>query len=123
MMMRKFLSAMLDGVPYIGDLRRKVGTAGEFSPGHFHSPIPAREDVLNYVRSLDGNDGEMLDVRLNIEKQFELLKAFQAFYAEVPFPNHQSPACRYHYDQTVFCYGDAIILYSFLRHNKQRSID
>ena len=121
-MMRKVLGVLLDRVPHVGDLRRKVRTAGQFSPGHFHSPIPAREDVVNYIRSLDDNVGELLDVRLNVEKQFELLKTFQAFYPEVPFPNRQSPACRYYYDQTVFCYGDAVILYSFLRHNKPQRI-
>jgi predicted O-methyltransferase YrrM len=40
----------------------------------------------------------------------------------LPFPETKSPACRYYYDQSFFCYADAIFLYSFLRHSTPRRI-
>ena len=38
------------------------------------------------------------------------------------FRRKEHPDCRYYFRQTVFCYADAIFLYSFLRHAQPRRI-
>ena len=44
-----------------------------------------------------------------------MLKRFQPFYAELPFSEEKTPTSRYDFNQSVFCYADAVFLYSFLR--------
>jgi hypothetical protein len=114
--MRRLLSSVLDRAPYIGNLRQKIRNEGEFPAGHFHSPIPVRDEALAYFRATNGHDAELPEIRLNSERQLDTLREFQAYYAEMPFPEHQNSSCRYYFDQSVFCYADAIFLYSFLRH-------
>jgi len=65
---------------------------------------------------------EFPDIRFNAAEQFELLKTFAGFYSELPFPQSKSKNCRYYYDQTAFCYPDAIFLYCFLRHTNPAQI-
>jgi hypothetical protein len=89
--------------------------AGEFPPGHFYSPVPSKKDVLFHLESIKSHQSQMLDIQLNHEQQFETLQKFAAFYDDLPFPQQQNGSCRYYYDQSVFCYPDAIFLYSFLR--------
>jgi Methyltransferase domain len=111
---------MLDSLPYIRGLREQVDNVGEYAPGHFYSPTPARNDVVEYLASK--RDLTFPELRLNREKQFELLKIFRGFYRDLPFTEAPDPGTRYYYDQTVFCYADAIFLYSFLRHTQPKRI-
>ena len=99
-----------------------VRNEGAFAAGHFYSPVPSRDEALGYLQSANRFDAELPDIRLNSEGQLETLRKFEAFYAEMPFPEHQNSTCRYYFDQPHFCYADAIFLYSFLRHIKPRRI-
>src|SRR5215470_6771437 len=114
-MIRNTLSYVLDRLPYVSRLRKTLRKVGAFPPGHFHSPIPNHTEVSRQVESIKAKNSEVRDVRFNYQEQFDALKAFAAFYYDLPFPVHRSDACRYYYDQTVFAYPDAIFLYSFLR--------
>ena len=121
-MIRNTLSYALDRLPYVSQLRKMVREAGAFPPGHFHSPIPNHAEVLRQVEFINAKKFEVRDVRFNHQEQFEALKAFAAFYDDLPFPVQQGDACRYYYDQSVFPYPDAIFLYSFLRHTRPSAI-
>src|SRR5262245_4865552 len=121
-MIRKTLSYALDRLPYVSRLRKTVREAGAFPPGHFYSPIPNHTEVSRQVQSFKAKQSVVRDVRFNHQEQFENLKAFGGFYDDLPFPVRRTDACRYYYDQTVFCYPDAIFLYSFLRHTKPSAI-
>src|SRR5688572_30677666 len=120
--MRRLLRALLDRTPYIGKLRAMVRNEGEFPAGHYYSPIPSRDEALGFLQSANRHDSELPDIRLNPEGQLENLRKFQAFYPEMPFPEEQNSTCRYYFNQTVFCYSDAIFLYSFLRQEMPRRI-
>ena len=121
-MIRSTITFALDRLPYVSKLRKMLRQVGAFPPGHFHSPIPDPDEVLRRVEWMRAAKFEVRDVRFNHEQQFDLLQEFAKFYADLPFPVNQNEACRYYYDQTVFCYPDAIFLYSFLRQTKPSKI-
>jgi Methyltransferase domain len=116
------LRYILDRLPYIGRLREQIRDAGLYPAGHYYSPIPKHEEIVVHLESTKPDKFELPSIDLNRQNQFELLTAFQAFYDDLPFPETKNQVCRYYYDQTVFCYADAIFLYSFLRHINPRRI-
>jgi hypothetical protein len=112
------LRKAVDLLPYIRTLRNHVDTAGPYSPGHFHTPIPDSADVEHAIaraRSESLANLERSGVSFNKERQLEFLSAFAAFYDQLPFPEHASDQCRFHYEGSPYPYPDAIFLYSFLR--------
>ena len=117
-----WIRTLLDTLPYVGHLRRSLREAGEYLPGHYYSPVPSRSEVLMRVESMSRCTPDVVDIRFNHQQQFERLQAFAAFYDDLRFPERPSPSCRYYYDQTVFCYPDAIFLYSFLRETQPARI-
>jgi predicted O-methyltransferase YrrM len=128
-MIRRTLGYALDQLPYVSRLRRMLREAGAllreagaFAPGHFYSPIPNHAEVLRRVESMRAKLSEVRDIRFNRQEQFDVLQRFAAFYADLPFPTYRSEGCRYYYDQSAFCYPDAIFLYSFLRETKPARI-
>ena len=110
---------LVSHLPYVGRLRKQVLDAGMYPPGHFYSPIPTRDEVLASVRS---ERGEFPELRFNKEDQLERLRVFQKFYPELPFSDAPTGSTRYYYNQTVFCYADAIFLHCFLRHTTPKRI-
>jgi hypothetical protein len=119
--MQSFIRAMLDRVPYIGSLRSQLRAAGMFPAGHYHSPIPTLHDIRARLQARAAGDG-FAGIDLRPERQAELLREFSAFYGSLPFPEERTPGVRYYFNQTVFCYADAIFLYSFLRRFQPRRI-
>lgn len=104
----------------IETLNGLVAKQGEFPAGHYYSPIPDQADVS---RCLERNaNTACVGIELNAKAQACLLKAFEPYYAELPFPEKPREGMRYYYDQGWFCYGDAIMLYCFIRHFKPKRI-
>ncbi len=95
----------------------------DFLPGHFYSPIPNLHDALN-----SGPSDEtapvvaMPAINLNEPSQTRLIELFSHFNAELPFPDRATEGARYYLDNPFFSYGDAIILYSFMRQFQPRRI-
>jgi len=113
----------LDRLPYVGALRAQIREVGSYPAGHFYSPIPTGADVRARLDSLPQAVNDALPgVNLNTQRQGDLLRVFQAFYNDLPFLEKRTADARYYFDQTVFCYADAIFLYSFLRHVQPRRI-
>jgi hypothetical protein len=112
----------LDRLPYVGGLREQLREAGGFPAGHFYSPIPTRADVEQRARAPRRSGGQIPGVDLRLDEQRELLEKWGEFYSDLPFPEQPTTDCRYYFQQTVFCYADAIFLYSFLRHIQPRRI-
>jgi hypothetical protein len=119
--MRALLRFVADRLPYVGSLREQLRAAGRFPAGHYHSPIPTLDDVQARLNAHPVG-GDIAGVDLLWTRQTELLNAFTAFYSDLPFPEKRTPGIRYYFNQTVFCYSDAIFLYSFLRHFQPRRI-
>jgi len=118
-----FVGRLLNTLPYVGTLRQSRRIAGAFPPGHFYSPIPDEQEVESRIEvsRLNGKS-TCPEIRYNHDDQFQLLKIFAGFYADLPFPQYKSPECRFYFEQTAFCPPDAIFLYSFLRHTQPRRI-
>ena len=116
---------LIDRLPYIRMLRKRVDDAGAYLPGHFYSPIPNREEVaevVSRVSSEHDHNTEILGISLKSKDQFELLKVFETFYKDLPFPDKKTAGCRYYNEGSPYPYPDAIFLYSFLRHTKPQHI-
>jgi predicted O-methyltransferase YrrM len=113
---------VLDRTPYVGNLRKQLRDLGSYPAGHFYSPIPARVDVAAYVKGLDHQPNGLAGIDLRCDEQRQLLREFEPFYAELPFPAEAKPDSRYHFNQSVFCQADAIFLYSFLRLRQPKRI-
>lgn len=95
-----------------------------YPPGHYHSPVPHTEQVTSYVSGLDGTEPSLADIDLNIDHQRALLERFAAYYTDMPFTAKSGGGNRYDFDQSWFCYADAIFLYCFLReYQPQRIIE
>jgi len=120
--MRKLVKSLILKTPYIGRLFEQVKAQGAYPAGHYYSPIPGPEDVL---RNLEISETELPDlpgIDMNKDHQFQVLQNFRQFYGEMPFPEKQNTEWRYYFDQSWFCYADAIFLYCFLRQNKPKRI-
>lgn len=92
-------------------------------PGHFYSPIPARDEVNRDADRLFGRwPRELPGISLNVERQLALLSELSSYYPDLPFPTHRTAGCRYFFDNPMYPQSDAIFLYAMIRHLKPRRI-
>ena len=92
-------------------------------PGHFYSPIPDLEAVDRCRETLfNPNVTEIPGIDLRAPLQLALLGSFGTYQDELPFTDEETPGLRYYFDNPYFSYGDAVILYSMLRHRQPRRI-
>lgn len=92
-------------------------------PGHFYSPIPDIGFVTAHQSALfERNVREVPGVDVNEREQLELLSNFAQYYNEIPWGAEKKNGLRYYFDNAYFLYGDAIVLYSIIRHYKPRRI-
>src|SRR5215468_816860 len=91
-------------------------------PGHFYSPLPDLEDVARRGAELFRSSVSIPGVELNEAAQLALLERFRGFYAEQPFTAGPSSARRYHFDNPMYSYSDALFLYFMLRHLQPRRV-
>lgn len=92
-------------------------------PGHFYSPIPN----LDEVKRLEGRlwaeaPREVKGVDLNVKEQLKVLGELAKHYGELPFRDEKQPGTRYHYDNGLYSYCDAIFLYSMIRRLEPKRI-
>ena len=120
--MRNFVKSLILKIPYFRDLFDKVKAQGTYPAGHYYSPIPSQEDILENCELYEGKLADLPDINLNKEHQYENLQLFQDFYDEMSFPEKQTPEWRYYFDQNWFGYTDAIFLYCFLRKTQPKRI-
>ncbi|MBE2213173.1 MAG: class I SAM-dependent methyltransferase [Opitutaceae bacterium] len=90
-------------------------------PGHFYSPIPAREEIDDAFRRADPTLA-FGGVELDEAAQFALLQTFAGWLPQMPFPEHATPEWRYHLDNPSYAAFDGVMLYSMLRHAQPRRI-
>ena len=136
-MLRSTVRRLVDRLPPIARLRASVDRQGRYPAAHFYSPLPSGEDVEEATRraaaieaaappgAADGPAARprgLRDVDLNREAQRALLEELARFYPEQPFPEERTEGVRYYFDQQMFCYSDAILLYAWLRHFRPRRV-
>jgi predicted O-methyltransferase YrrM len=125
----RFLSR-LPGYRVVSDaLRKRYDRYGsnpfiKFAPpGHFYSPLPDIQFVDRYKATLfDRRLKDVPGIDIHVEDQLALLERFAEYYGEIPFKDERSPGLRYYFQNPYFSYGDAIILYSMLRHRRPKRI-
>lgn len=86
-----------------------------FPDGHFHSPVVDPTTVEEYVRRARDAAGQGIagvDVPASAMAAFWTQHA--AVIARTPFTDGPVPDRRYHFDNPVFAYGDAIMLRAML---------
>ena len=91
-------------------------------PGHFYSPLPDLTQVKQQRNFFPLQDEDLPGIDLQTNYQLEILKKFSTYYQDLPFSENPEPDKRYYYTNGFFGYGDAIILYCFLRHFKPRQV-
>jgi hypothetical protein len=92
-------------------------------PGHYDSPIPDVEEIASRPdTTFEEHEGIPAGIDLNVNAQLKLLDQFSRYCNEMSWPATPSETSRYYYDNDWFGYGDAIVLYSVLRHYKPRRI-
>ncbi len=97
---------------YTGWPRREM-----YRRGNFYSPLPDLDEVERSSASIFRADLEPgPDLDLCEGAQEELLREFAAFYDDFPWKDESSEGSRFHYRQKYFKFGDALILYSMMRH-------
>ncbi|MET0779238.1 MAG: class I SAM-dependent methyltransferase [Candidatus Saccharimonadales bacterium] len=93
-------------------------------PGHFNSPIPDIADIKKRAKDIFKlpPSKDLVGIDINEKRQLELLKAFRQYYPQIPFSAREKPDLRFYYVNDWFSYGDAIALYSFIRHFRPKRI-
>ncbi|MFM0264767.1 class I SAM-dependent methyltransferase [Paraburkholderia sediminicola] len=101
-----------------------IAALGDIPPGHFYSPIPSLDDVRREEAKLfDTTHRTMPGVELREQEQLALLAQFaERFYADMPFQADKVENLRFYFENPMFSYGDAISLYSMIRHLKPSRI-
>lgn len=117
---KKFIKKILNKLPYIRGLRAQVDRFQRhsyFPNGHFYSPVVDIDLIRQYESQIWKAPplSNLIGIDLNTEQQLLLLKEFEKFYTEVPFPELPNEETRYYYQNSYYTYTDAIILYCFLR--------
>jgi len=88
---------------------------------HFYSPLTDLDYIEENQSKIFANPEFIKDIDINSDYQLQLLINFQEYYEQLPF-KVISKKMRYQYKNGFFSYGDAIILYSFLRKLKPKNV-
>ncbi len=100
------------------DLHRKIGP---FAPGHFHSPIPDLEEVRGDAAKIFVlDDCDLPGIDRDEARQWAVLTELARYAGQEQFARHATPGRRYYWDNRVFHYADAFVLYAMLRHHQPR---
>jgi hypothetical protein len=92
-------------------------------PGHYYSPVPSLTDVRARRETIfDRGRRSLGGIDLREAAQLALLERFAAFYAELPFQAAPTPGRRYHFDNQMYSYADAVFLYCMMRHARPRRV-
>lgn len=96
-----------------------------YPPGHFHSPLPTREEVASVRhRAFTVPEGPepIGGVDLRERAQLKLYASLVPYYADMPFTEAPTPGLRYHFGNDFFAHTDAFVLYAMLRHFKPKRV-
>lgn len=91
-----------------------------FPPGHFASPIPNPEEVLNDKQLFD-EDQVIADINLNESGQMDLFSQFGDILNNNIY-NNSSGDTRYHFENGMLGPMDGLMLYSMIRYFNPKKI-
>jgi hypothetical protein len=104
------------------DLRfaRKHGVLNVMPPGHYHSPVPALDEVPEELFTAREHDIPGIDLR--VPAQLALAATLAPYAAEIPFRRETVEGLRYRLSNPFFYESDGLIYYSLLRYWKPQRI-
>lgn len=124
--MKKWIKNQLNKLPHIRSLYQENIRWKMYSrvpPGHFYSPIVNIPEIKEREHKIwDKEISSIKGINLNCEEQLTLLGQLSNYYHEIPFKENKTEGLRYYYENGLYSYTDAIILYSFIRHYKPKRI-
>jgi hypothetical protein len=91
-------------------------------PGHYYSPIPNLEELKKNENKIFNSADPLKGIELNLKNQTALFNEFKEYYPDLPWHDNKNNNKRYYYLNDFYSYGDAIILYSMIRHLKPKNI-
>ncbi len=90
-------------------------------PGHYYSTIPDEKTISQRLTSITDISMDTLPgINLNIRQQKALFNHLSKYFADMDFTPHFNNKNRYFYENDMYAYGDAAILYGMLRHFKPK---
>ena len=93
------------------------------APGHFYSPIPDADYIRKHRADLFARSRLTVPgVEINSEKQIGLIEELASYYCQFPFTDEKQDKARYHFHNGYFEAGEAVVLYSIMRHFHPRRI-
>jgi predicted O-methyltransferase YrrM len=111
-------------MPFLGDRIKAYedlvldSRACGYKPGHFYSPIPSREEIKSRADTIFSNT-ELLDINLNVDKQFQLLETFKSMRSDFPYDflnAKENEVLRYRFtNRPQYRYSDVVFLYHVIR--------
>jgi hypothetical protein len=123
--MKQILKSILNRLPYISSLHRKVNyyeNALMVPPGHFYSPIGNQEELINDKSKIFDINKKQNGIDLNEEEQFNLLQKIARYYTLLPFTDHPIKENRYYFENDAFKHADAVFLFGVMMHFKPKRI-
>ena len=130
-MLKTLIKSLLGKLPYIRTLKREIKSVNseilkyktDHEPGHFYSPIVSTIKVKERENEIFFRGSKTIPgIDLNEEGQLALLYQLQENYKNVPFHFSKSEELRYYFDNTYYCYSDAIFLHLMIRFHKPKNI-
>jgi predicted O-methyltransferase YrrM len=91
-------------------------------PGHFYSPISDIKQVKQHYNTLLLDVKQIGGIEINAQQQLELLAAFAGNYHDFQAMIKAPIGGRYSYPNVYFSYGEAAVLFFFLRHFRPKKI-
>ena len=125
------LRRTISGLPLLGDLaearrllraRRATGFVMESTPGHFGSPIPALKEIRSREAQVFAVPESIPGVDLRSDAQLDLVRRLAPFAADQPFTAEETEDQRYWFENSLFSYGDGLVLHCLLRHLRPRRL-
>lgn len=124
--MKNWIKNQLNKLPHIRSLYQENIKWKRYSwkpPGHYYSPIVNVPEIKEREQKIwDKEVSSIKGINLNIDKQLSLLEQLSKYYEEQPFQENKKDGLRYYFENGLYSYTDAIILYSFIRHHKPKRI-
>lgn len=84
--------------------------------GHFYSPVTSRRELRQDEVRIFAKRRSLPGVDLRTEAQLSRLRAMAPFFGSIPFSETVTPPFRYHYVNSSYGFGDALIYWAFLNH-------
>ena len=95
-------------------LKKVIKSGLKFPPGHFHSPLIDKKEVLAQ-KHLFEIKSTLPGIDLNVEGQQKFLATLSSHYSQIDFPDEAVSGQRYYFDNPYFSYSDAVIYASLIR--------